>query len=67
MPRYYESSAAVCPFYKGEGTTKIICNGLEEGEWIIRSWKKTAKVYKEKYCRSDWQKCPVAKMLFEQN
>lgn len=65
MPRYYESSAALCPFYKGEGTTKVICEGAEEGEWMIRNWKRNAAEYKQKYCRASWQKCPVAKMLYE--
>ena len=63
--RYYESPAALCPFYVGEDATKIICDGPEEKEWLIRSWKKSTKPYKDKYCKGKWQKCPVARMLSE--
>lgn len=65
MPRYYESSAAVCPFYRGEGTTLQFCEGFETVGSIRLSFKseKGAVKIKRKYCRDKWQECPLAKCL----
>lgn len=65
MPRHYVSTAALCPFYRGEETTRVYCKGVAEGALSIQSWKKNAKEYKDKYCKGSWARCPVASMLFE--
>lgn len=69
MPRYYESSAAVCPFYRGEQTTAQFCDGFRPGMTIKISFKdeKGAKTVKHKYCRASWAECPLAKALTECN
>lgn len=65
MARHYVSTEALCPFYHSEETTKVYCTGVEDGALSIQSWKSSAKVWKAKYCRGSWARCPVAKMLFE--
>lgn len=65
MARHYVSTAAICPFYRMEETTKVYCKGAAEGELIIRSFKKDAKPWKDQYCKAAWARCPVASMLFE--
>lgn len=69
MPRHYESSAAVCPFYNGEGTTNLFCDGFSPGMSINLSFKdeKGARKIKERYCRSEWMSCPLAKLLITHN
>ncbi len=65
MPRHYESSAAVCPFYHGEETTDLFCDGFSPGMSINLSFtsENAAKKIKLRYCRSNWTQCPLAKML----
>ena len=65
MPRHYESSAAVCPFYNGEETTDLFCDGFSPGMSIHLSFKNSAaaKKVKHRYCRLRWQDCPLAKTL----
>lgn len=65
MPRHYESSAAVCPFYNGEESTLIFCDGFSQASTIRISFRdvKSAKRIKYKYCRADWQSCPLARAL----
>ncbi len=65
MARHYVSTAAICPFYRMEETTKVYCKGLEKGELLIRSRKDDIKRTKDKYCKGAWAQCPIAKMLFE--
>lgn len=65
MARHYVSTAAICPFYRMEETTKIYCKGIEEGALSIQSFKKDCKGYKDRFCKASWARCPVANMLFE--
>lgn len=69
MPRHYESSAAVCPFYNGEETTDLFCDGFSPGMSINLSFKseKSAKRIKAQYCRAHWNSCPLAQMLVRQH
>lgn len=63
MPRQYESSAALCPFYRMESSQEIWCEGWVEGMGVRLQFKQNALKYKEEYCRGDWEKCPIAVML----
>lgn len=67
MARHYESTQAVCPFYRGEDKTTIYCEGIEPGVTIALAFGKDAKDYKQVFCRCDWEQCKVAKMLKEQH
>ena len=69
MPRHYESSAAVCPFYKYEERTTQFCDGFETVATVRLSFKdtKSAMKIKNKYCRGTWQDCPLAKTLISTN
>ena len=64
MARHYESSAALCPFYRGEEATQIFCEGVG-GATLRLEFIKSARDYKAKYCRWHWQKCRIARMLTE--
>lgn len=65
MPRHYESSAAVCPFYRGEENTELFCDGFSPGMSINLNFtsEDRARKIKLKYCRWRWQDCPLAKTL----
>ena len=62
MSRYYESSAALCPYYRGEIATAVFCEGTEAGSTIRLAFPggRPAKEHKCKYCRADWQACRLA-------
>ena len=66
MPRHYESTQALCPFYKGEERTTIYCEGVAPGTTIMLAFGRDAKDYKRVFCRQDWHQCKVAKMLTEE-
>lgn len=65
MPRHYESSAALCPFYRGEATTLQFCEGFEAVSSVRLSFRneKSAKKHKSKFCRDEWKDCPLAMSL----
>ena len=66
MGRWYESISAMCPFYKGEGAHKLICEGVCRGGGIHMTFpsKKELDGHKEKYCYSwKYDECPLAKAL----
>ena len=65
MPRRYVSSMALCPFYRGEETMMIYCDGVAPGATIRLAFGNDAKDYKAAFCRENWRECPVAKMLWE--
>ena len=67
MPRHYESSAACCPYYNGEETLKLFCDGFEPGMTLHVKFQseRGARRHKARYCRSmnDWQACPLAQTI----
>jgi len=68
MPRRYHSSAAQCPFYRGEdcsGGKSLFCAGVQQVETIRLFFRSSEKInaHKEKFCRADWEECPVAQIL----
>ena len=68
MPRYYESSAALCPFYRMEDPKSVICEGFGP-KWTIKLSKDgkggSAGGFKRKFCYDRWDECPISKMLQE--
>lgn len=71
MPRRYHSSAAKCPFYRGEdcsasgGGASLFCAGVGEAETIrlfFRS-KEKLQAHTERHCREDWKGCAIAQIL----
>ena len=64
---HYQSSEAQCPFYRGEGQIDIYCE-WPQGTVLRASFrnKAEASTHRTKFCRSDWPKCPLARMLWEQ-
>lgn len=65
MARHYVNPAVLCPFYRMEDKTRIYCMGVEDEALSIQSWREDAAAYKNRFCKSAWSRCPVAKMLFE--
>lgn len=66
MARRYESTQALCPFYKGEEKTTIYCEGVAPGVTTMLAFGRDAKDYKKSFCRSDWHQCKVAMMLSQE-
>ena len=65
MPRKYESTEAVCPFYIGEDKRSIYCEGIAPGMTLALAFGKDAADYKFAFCRGSWEECRVASMLLE--
>lgn len=65
MPRHYHSSAAKCPYYRGEEPTLIFCAGPCGSDTVRMSFRAgaPARIHKAKFCRGEWQGCPIAKMI----
>lgn len=71
MPRHYHSSAAKCPYYRGEdcsrkgGGASLFCAGVGEAETIrlfFRAYDK-AVIHRDVFCRDCWQECAIAQIL----
>ena len=65
MGKAYVSPNAVCPYYKCEAPIGITCDAPCGADFIRINFrdKATAWRFKLKYCRRDWQRCPLADML----
>lgn len=65
--RHYCSNEALCPFYKYEDDQLIYCEGVQNGCSIRLSfaYARDSLKYKMDYCRKDYEKCRVARMLNE--
>lgn len=65
----YESKYVVCPFYHGEKSLILYCEGINEDTTLMYAFLRGADMrgYKVKYCCSmeDHKKCPLAKILYE--
>lgn len=59
------SNKAMCPFYKHEDSQVIYCEGVQEGSVIHLAFanKTDSLDYKKTYCRSNYGKCNICKML----
>ncbi len=69
MARQYVSTEARCPFYRMEDGKSVHCEGLRPG-WTLTYSKDghegRAKGYIKKFCYRDWEKCPIADMLYRE-
>ena len=67
MPRHYESSAACCPYYNGEETMKLFCDGFSPGMTVHLKFQgeRSARRHKTQFCRdmNRWQECPLAQII----
>ena len=67
MPRHYESSAACCPYYNGEETCKLFCDGFAPCMTVHLKFQseRNARRHKARFCRDTvaWQECPLAKSI----
>lgn len=63
--KYYTSTKAICPFYKHENRLVIFCQGIADESVLHLAFPKPSSCYdfKEKYCRNQHTKCPIAQML----
>lgn len=60
-----EDEHVQCPYYKNDEPQIIRCEGVEDGTalHLAFSTRTQLKAYKREYCRCDWGKCMIAKML----
>lgn len=60
---------AVCPFYKHETDTAIVCEGLCEARAVALKFgdANAAYLHKEDYCKDmdGYKMCPICKALME--
>lgn len=64
--KWYESVCAVCPYYKGESTFKLICEGLYPRSNLHMTFPSGAEKerHRDIYCYGyEYENCPVALML----
>ncbi len=61
----YISVKAVCPYYEHESRQMIDCTGpfRDTVTHITFASASNAYEYKKNYCRADFKKCPIYKML----
>lgn len=64
MGKIFVSSDALCPYYVGEDSNKVVCEGIYGAtwHWWFRSSHRRVTHCKS-YCRSwDFEKCPFVKI-----
>lgn len=54
-----------CPYYKGEVKQMLFCEGVQDGSAIHLAFdtKPNLKAYKNRFCKSCYNKCLLAEML----
>ena len=66
MSKYYESICAICCYYVGEGSHKLVCEGFYDKSNMHMTFPSNGakREHMEKFCYSyDYENCPVARML----
>ena len=71
MPQYYHSTAAKCPFYRGEradakaGGVLVSCKGCGDAEIIRLYFRSRGRMreHMDKLCRGNWEACVVARII----
>ena len=60
-----EDELVKCPYYKKDGVQSVHCEGVEDacGLHLGFAAKGQMNAYKKTFCREDWKRCMVAKML----
>ena len=61
----YNSYLAQCPFYRGEDCKKIYCDGIDSGTYLQIMFSSSSENHLSVYCRDSWLKCPLARMLWD--
>jgi hypothetical protein len=64
----YSDKYAQCPFYGHDEKQKIACNeGTEEDNFIhlVFGQSELKKEYRMRRCDSEYEKCPIYKMLYD--
>lgn len=63
--KYYTSTKAICPFYKHENRFVIFCQGVDDESVLHLAFPKPSSCFefKQQYCRSKHEMCPIAQML----
>lgn len=66
MNKRYVNPNAQCPFYKAEYGSAIYCEGAIDGSEIrsVFSGKLLLAKHKRTHCYGEWERCPIAKMLW---
>lgn len=61
----YKSSYVRCPFYKGENSQSIHCEGISDENTIhmIFSPANGKNAYRKKVCEKDYNNCPIAGVI----
>ncbi len=67
MPRHYESSLALCPFYRMEEKTAIWCEGpFDSALQLTFDTEADKAAQRERRCCNAWTECPLARTLWAQ-
>ena len=61
----WESTGALCPFYKREEQFKIYCEGVERNSSIQLGFgtPQNKQKHSAKYCGKNWEECIIARAL----
>lgn len=67
--RRYISTRALCPYYKHENKSVVFCKGIckDSVNHLAFANPKDCNEFKNKYCKNDYSKCPIKKMLEEKH
>jgi len=70
MGKYYESICAVCPYYVGEASHKIVCDGSAIYEdtniHLTFALERKKREHKGRFCYAfEFARCPIAAKLTE--
>ncbi len=59
------STRAVCPYYRSEERQVVFCDGITDGSVIHLAFANytDCKNHKESMCKGDYMKCPIVRML----
>lgn len=54
-----------CPYYKGEESQMIFCEGVEDGSKLHLAFNTSnnRRDYKNRFCKGCYNKCLIAEML----
>lgn len=71
-PNQQESEYAVCPYYRKESNERkqIFCDSFYDGSLLVNiTLSDDYDFHRQHFCYSlnNWHRCPIAKMLNEQN
>lgn len=60
-----EDCLVQCPYYRGDETQAVHCEGVQDGSRLRLGFlgRKQKRSYAECYCRDNWKVCMIAGML----